>query len=96
MAKEQNLSLNSLKISGACGRLLCCLAYEYAFYKEMRSSLPNVGEKISYNKADYFVSDVNIFKKKVLLSCNGEEDVHIEFERLGRNEKTNKWEVLEA
>ncbi len=34
MAKEQNLSLNSMKISGPCGRLLCCLAYEYDFYRE--------------------------------------------------------------
>jgi cell fate regulator YaaT (PSP1 superfamily) len=95
MAKEQNLSLNSLKISGACGRLLCCLAYEYSFYKEMRSSLPNVGEKIFFNKNDYYISDINIFKKKVLLSRNNEENVNVEFDRLIKNEKTNKWEIIE-
>ncbi len=93
MAKEQNLSLNSLKISGACGRLLCCLAYEYGFYKEARQHLPNIGEKIFYNKAEYYVSDVNIFKKRLVLSRVNEENAQIEFGRVARNEKTNKWEI---
>ena len=39
MAKEQNLSLNSMKISGQCGRLLCCLSYEFDFYSEARKKL---------------------------------------------------------
>jgi cell fate regulator YaaT (PSP1 superfamily) len=52
MAKEQNLNLNSLKISGMCGRLLCCLGYEYDLYKELNKNLPpvdteiHVGEKL--------------------------------------------------
>ena len=43
MAKDQNLSLNSMKISGQCGRLLCCLSYEYDWYNEARRKLPNEG-----------------------------------------------------
>ena len=46
MAKDQNLSLNSMKISGACGRLLCCLAYEYDFYAEERKKYPNEGSRV--------------------------------------------------
>ncbi|MDD3982126.1 MAG: regulatory iron-sulfur-containing complex subunit RicT, partial [Spirochaetales bacterium] len=48
MAKDQNLSLNSLKISGPCGRLLCCLSYEHQFYKDARRELPQEGAKFVY------------------------------------------------
>ncbi|MDR1472942.1 MAG: signal peptidase [Lactobacillales bacterium] len=44
MAKRQDISLNPLKISGICGRLMCCLNYEDAVYKEERQSLPNLGD----------------------------------------------------
>ncbi len=46
MAKEQNLNLNSLKISGICGRLLCCLGYEYNTYREFNTQLPKTGSEI--------------------------------------------------
>ena len=46
MAKDQNLSLNSMKISGPCGRLLCCLAYEYGFYRDARRELPGRGRAL--------------------------------------------------
>ena len=43
MAKEQNLSLNPTKISGICGRLMCCLNYEQSTYEDIRKRLPKVG-----------------------------------------------------
>jgi cell fate regulator YaaT (PSP1 superfamily) len=46
MAKEQRLSLNSTKITGVCGRLKCCLAYEYAIYSELVRQLPKVGQPV--------------------------------------------------
>jgi cell fate regulator YaaT (PSP1 superfamily) len=46
MAKEQNLSLNPTKISGQCGRLMCCLVYEYATYQALKKSLPRLGSVI--------------------------------------------------
>ena len=46
MAKDQNLSLNPPKISGLCGRLMCCLSYEHKHYKEMNRGLPREGERI--------------------------------------------------
>ncbi len=46
MAKEQNLSLNPTKISGACGRLMCCLQYEYETYRELKKDMPKLGKKI--------------------------------------------------
>nr|WP_252722981.1 regulatory iron-sulfur-containing complex subunit RicT [Treponema phagedenis] len=51
MAKEQGLSLNSLKISGQCGRLLCCLAYEHDWYKEAKKNLPEAGVSFYYDNA---------------------------------------------
>jgi cell fate regulator YaaT (PSP1 superfamily) len=46
MAKEQNLSLNPTKISGQCGRLMCCLVYEYPTYQALKKSLPRIGAMI--------------------------------------------------
>jgi cell fate regulator YaaT (PSP1 superfamily) len=46
MAKEQNLALNPSKISGICGRLMCCLSYEFPVYLELKRDLPKVGKRI--------------------------------------------------
>ncbi len=46
MAKEQNLALNPMKISGACGRLMCCLAYEYDTYMQLKGEMPNCGRNV--------------------------------------------------
>lgn len=59
MAKEQNLSLNSMKISGQCGRLLCCLSYEYEWYAEARKNLPNEGLRLFYDGTNFRITDVN-------------------------------------
>ncbi|MDE7227009.1 MAG: hypothetical protein K2N31_01650, partial [Treponemataceae bacterium] len=59
MAKEQNLSLNSMKISGQCGRLLCCLSYEYKWYAEARKKLPNEGLRLLYDGTNFRITDVN-------------------------------------
>ena len=47
MAKEQNLSLNPTKISGVCGRLMCCLKNEEETYEDLNSKLPNVGDYVT-------------------------------------------------
>jgi cell fate regulator YaaT (PSP1 superfamily) len=68
MAKDQNLSLNSIKISGPCGRLLCCLAYEHLFYNEQRRLIPQEGFKISWDGSIWKVTEVNIVLGKLRLS----------------------------
>jgi cell fate regulator YaaT (PSP1 superfamily) len=60
MAKEQNLPLNSMKISGTCGRLLCCLAYEHNFYSEQRKLIPQEGAKFNYDGTAWKVIEVNM------------------------------------
>ena len=68
MAKDQNLSLNTMKISGPCGRLLCCLAYEHLFYGEQRRLIPNEGTKINWDNAVWKVAEVNVVMGKVKLT----------------------------
>jgi cell fate regulator YaaT (PSP1 superfamily) len=67
MAKEQNITLNSLKISGACGRLLCCLAYENDTYVEERKKYPDEGARITVNEKPFIVTEINIQSKTVKL-----------------------------
>ena len=59
MAKDQKLSLNSVKISGPCGRLLCCLFYEYGFYAEQQRNLPQEGMRINHNNESWKVNETN-------------------------------------
>ena len=90
MAKEQNLSLNSLKISGACGRLLCCLAYEYPFYKDIKDHLPSQGSRLMYHGNEYIVEEINIFNKKIILKSNAER-VDIPFCKFYYDEGRSAW-----
>lgn len=62
MAKAQNLSLNSQKISGACGRLMCCLDYEYEFYRSERKNYPPLGTQIGEGNARMRVVDMNMVR----------------------------------
>ncbi len=60
MAKVQNLSLNPAKISGICGRLMCCLKYENDIYMELRKGMPDVGERIKTPDGMGKVTDTNL------------------------------------
>jgi cell fate regulator YaaT (PSP1 superfamily) len=67
MAKEQDLPLNPSKISGACGRLLCCLAYEYEQYRDLRGQLPKAGQVVSTPVGMAKVIALNVLKQTVSL-----------------------------
>ncbi|MFB3919131.1 stage 0 sporulation protein [Candidatus Velamenicoccus archaeovorus] len=64
MAKDQNLPLNPPKISGLCGRLMCCLSFEHKHYKEMCKGLPREGERVETPEGKGKVISVNILKRK--------------------------------
>lgn len=68
MAKDQNLSLNSLKISGPCGRLLCCLSYEYQFYRDARRELPPEGARFLHDGTQFRVVEVSPLTGSVKMS----------------------------
>lgn len=65
MAKDQNLSLNPVKISGLCGRLMCCLKYEYDTYVQIRVGMPNRGDKVKTPEGTAVVVDTNILLEQV-------------------------------
>jgi len=65
MAKTQNLSLNPVKISGTCGRLMCCLQYENDVYIDLKKGMPDVGEHITTQDGEAVVFDVNILENKI-------------------------------
>ena len=65
MAKEQNLNINSLKISGMCGRLLCCLGYEHETYIELSSSMPDNGAAIVCGDVIYTVISSDVLKQSL-------------------------------
>jgi len=73
MAKDQNLSLNPTKISGLCGRLMCCLDYEYSNYKECLKGLPRIGQEVKTDKGKARVINTNPLKRKVTVQT---EDGH--------------------
>ncbi|MDR2900332.1 MAG: hypothetical protein LBV20_02270 [Treponema sp.] len=77
MAKDQNLSLNSMKISGSCGRLLCCLAYEHTFYGEQRRILPQEGCKINHDGSLWKVTEVNVVMGKLRLSAEDGRQMYL-------------------
>lgn len=65
MAKEQNLSLNPTKISGLCGRLMCCLKYEQDHYEQTRKKMPRVGKDVSTPDGIGQVTELNVVKETV-------------------------------
>lgn len=65
MAKEQNISLNPSKISGNCGRLMCCLKYEHNVYEEKLKRLPNIGAIVKTEDGTGEVDGVETLKEKV-------------------------------
>lgn len=74
MAKVQNLSLNPAKISGICGRLMCCLKYENDIYMELRRGMPEAGEKIKTPDGMARVVESNILENKVRVRLIMEKD----------------------
>lgn len=67
VAKEQRLSLNPSQISGACGRLMCCLRYEHDFYVQSRRRFPKEGRVVKTAKGEEKVVSIDIFSERVTL-----------------------------
>jgi cell fate regulator YaaT (PSP1 superfamily) len=77
MAKEQSLSLNPTKISGQCGRLMCCLTYEYETYQKLKRDLPSVGKTVKTPNGRGKVIRHNAICNRVAVRL--EDDLEIEF-----------------
>ena len=96
MAKEQNLSLNPTKISGLCGRLMCCLKYEQDNYEEARKRMPRVGKDVITPDGRGHVIDINVLRETVRVRFQDGDNVEVkeysaaDVQRLGAAEQERK------
>jgi cell fate regulator YaaT (PSP1 superfamily) len=77
MAKAQNLSLNPTKISGVCGRLMCCLAYEHDVYEEFKKGLPRVGKAVTTSQGEGLVLKHNPLAETVFVKLQDDTIVEV-------------------
>ena len=93
MAKNQLLALNTAKLSGQCGKLMCCLKYEDDAYKELRKGLPKLNSVVYYNGEKYRINSMSLLNNSVRLS-NRDNDVDMTVdelrELLGGNDEEKK------
>jgi cell fate regulator YaaT (PSP1 superfamily) len=92
MAKEQNLSLNSMKISGQCGRLLCCLSYEFDFYIEARKKLPNEGIHIFYDGTNFRITEINPLTSMIKMMGDDGRLIEVNSNRFVK--ENNRWKIV--
>uniref|UniRef100_I2Q5D3 Putative PSP1-like protein n=1 Tax=Desulfovibrio sp. U5L TaxID=596152 RepID=I2Q5D3_9BACT len=83
MAKEQNLFLNPTKISGICGRLLCCLSFEQENYEQFQKKCPRVGKKFSTSLGTVKVLRTNLFRETVTVLDEAGEERELTVEEWG-------------
>ena len=81
MAKEQGLSLNPTKISGSCGRLMCCLKYEQDAYEYLNSLTPNVGATVKTADGLAVVTDVNLITGNLLVKLTDSDSMPFKVHR---------------
>jgi cell fate regulator YaaT (PSP1 superfamily) len=82
MAKEQDLPLNPMKISGACGRLMCCLAYEGDLYRSMKEKMPKTGQRVATQMGEAIVVGSNPLKETVMVELESEARVELPLEQI--------------
>jgi cell fate regulator YaaT (PSP1 superfamily) len=93
MAKEQNMSLNSLKISGPCGRLLCCLGYEYDFYQAAKDKLPHPGTRFTIKDDEYVITEVNVLTGRIRLCSSSGRILVLGFEDFSQHPQNKRWVI---
>ena len=82
MAKEQSVSLNPEKISGLCGRLMCCLAFEFDVYQDMRRDIPKCGKMINTAEGRGKIIRQNIFKGEIVVELESGKEITVNIEDL--------------
>lgn len=90
MAKEQQLPLNPMKISGLCGRLMCCLKYEHEDYKEFKEKAPPKGTVVRTRAGEGKVVDYLVPKEKVLVDVGEGRQVEVTLEELAAGKKRKR------
>ena len=95
MAKDQDLSLNPQKISGVCGRLMCCLRYEADTYKAFKACCPKMNSMVSTPEGDAKVVEINVPRETVTIATK-DARVKVPVARMEKDKKTGKPGVVPA
>ena len=82
MAKEQSVSLNPEKISGLCGRLMCCLAFEFDVYQDMKKDIPKCGKMINTAEGRGKIIRQNIFKGEIVVELESGKEITVNIDDL--------------
>ncbi len=90
MAKEQALPLNPSKISGVCGRIKCCMAYEFNVYRELNRGMPKIGAKIQVAEGKGRVINMDILKRLVYVDLGEGKVVKVTIPKEGKEEPVTK------
>jgi cell fate regulator YaaT (PSP1 superfamily) len=85
MAKDQNVSLNPAKISGVCGRLMCCFKYEYDTYVSMKRDMPKIGKTITTEKGTGKVVRQNVLANRVTIQIEDGSEVEVPLNDIGED-----------
>jgi cell fate regulator YaaT (PSP1 superfamily) len=91
LAREQNLSLNPAKISGNCGRLLCCLRYESEFYRETVKVYPKVGSVYATEKGEGKVERISVLHDHMVIRLESGEEEKVSLLELRRAMRKRSW-----
>ena len=79
MAKEEGLPLNPPKISGLCGRLMCCLSFEYETYKLLSKGIPREGERVHLQQGKGKVISINVFKRTAMVELEDGTQIEVSY-----------------
>ncbi|MCP3873220.1 MAG: stage 0 sporulation family protein [Desulfobacteraceae bacterium] len=85
MAKEQGLSLNPTKISGVCGRLMCCLTFENETYKGLKRKMPKLGRKITIEEGKGKVIRQNVLKESITIRLEDKTEIEKTIQQLDKS-----------
>jgi len=80
MAKEQSLSLNPTKISGQCGRLMCCLTFEHETYRKLKTKFPKIGKTINTKNGQGKVIRHNAICNRIAVRLEGGQEIEASLE----------------
>jgi len=87
MAKEQDIALNPMKTSGICGRLLCCLGYEYEQYRAMKEKMPPLRQEVSTALGNAKVVGINAVKETVTIELETGSTVELPLSQITWHKK---------
>jgi cell fate regulator YaaT (PSP1 superfamily) len=96
MARNQNLAMNPQKLSGNCGRLLCCLRYEMEFYEEVTPLYPPVGARCSTKRGAGKIIKIDIFKEKIHILLDESGELVMNIAELKKAKTRGEFKVMDS